>query len=266
MAKVPGSDTTIELMVNCKTYPSISQKYTETVCTGGIQKNGKFVRLYPVPFRFLDSEEQYDRWDVIRVPVYKDPRDPRPESWHLAGPIKVLGKVTTEKKRWEWMKKAVHPSKASMEEKGVTNGCVRIEPMEFYAKRDNKKLTAKQRGVLQQGDFLAPDKKKAAIADLVPWEFRLKFKEFGSSEEEDKKVLAWSIYAGYRRQLKMLKDEKAAVEAVKLKVEQSIFDPERTVFGIFGTHKVFKLWMISALYHLPTKIIKVDKNKGGELF
>ena len=66
-------------MVNCKTYPAVSTKYVETVCTGGIQPNGEFVRLYPVPFRFLEIEEQYGRWDVIRVQAYRDTKDSRPE-------------------------------------------------------------------------------------------------------------------------------------------------------------------------------------------
>lgn len=46
MARIPGSEQAIELMVNCKTYPAVSSKYVETVCTGGVQPNGEFVRLY----------------------------------------------------------------------------------------------------------------------------------------------------------------------------------------------------------------------------
>ena len=72
MSKVPGSETTLEFMVNCKTYPAVSQKYIETVCTGGVQATGEFVRLYPVPFRLLDDKEKYDRWDLVRVRAYKD--------------------------------------------------------------------------------------------------------------------------------------------------------------------------------------------------
>jgi len=37
-----------------KTYPTISKKYSEIVCTAGILENGDWIRLYPIPFRKLD--------------------------------------------------------------------------------------------------------------------------------------------------------------------------------------------------------------------
>jgi len=88
-------------MVNCKTYPAVSSKYVETVCTGGVTAEGEFVRLYPVAFRFLDVEEQYNRWDVIRVRAYRDTKDQRPESWHLepGTVIDRLESITTDKRR-----------------------------------------------------------------------------------------------------------------------------------------------------------------------
>ena len=117
MARIPGSEETIELMVNCKTYPAVSTKYVETVCTGGVRATGEFVRLYPVPFRFLDAKEQYGRWDVIRVRAYRDTKDSRPESWHFVPgtPIEKIDHITTEKRRWEWMQKTIHESAAAME-------------------------------------------------------------------------------------------------------------------------------------------------------
>ncbi len=124
MARVPGSEETIELMVNCKTYPAVSTKYVETVCTGGVRPNGDFVRLYPVPFRFLDAAEQYGRWDVIRVRAYRDTKDTRPESWHLEAGVQIerIDTMTTDKRKWDWMQKTVHESAEAMTAKGLTNG------------------------------------------------------------------------------------------------------------------------------------------------
>jgi hypothetical protein len=82
MARIPDSDQTLEVMVCCKTYPAVSTRYAETVCTAGVDRDGNCVRLYPVPFRFLESDQQYKRWDVIRVQAYRDTKDSRPESWH----------------------------------------------------------------------------------------------------------------------------------------------------------------------------------------
>ena len=46
--------TTMEkqrILVTVKTYPTLSRKYGETVCTAGIREDGTWVRIYPVPFR-----------------------------------------------------------------------------------------------------------------------------------------------------------------------------------------------------------------------
>ena len=185
MTKIQESETTLELLVNCKTYPVVSTKYFETVCTGGVQASGEFVRLYPVPFRFLDNEEKYKRWDVIRVKVYKDTKDSRPESWHLqqGTPIEKVQHLSSEKQRWDWMEKTVHGSTESMNQVGLTNGCVKIEPLEFYWKKDDQELTEKQMRVVRQGNLFISSEDLKLLADRPKWQFRLKFKEVSTGVE-----------------------------------------------------------------------------------
>lgn len=268
MARVAGSEKTIELMVNCKTYPAVSAKYVETVCTGGVQASGEFVRLYPVPFRFLDASEQYGRWDVIRVQAYRDTKDTRPESWHFeAGtPIEKIESITTERRRWEWMRKTVHESAAAMADKGLTNGCVEIEPIELYWKADPKEWTPSQLSVIRQGDLFATKEQMQELADRVPWQYRLKYREKSTGREDDGKVLAWSYYQGFRRVRNESASDEAALETIAQRVRNSIFNPEKTVFAILGTHSRFGHWMISSLYHVPTEIIAKDTRQGGRLF
>jgi hypothetical protein len=268
MSKIVGSEQDIELMVNCKTYPAVSTKYVETVCTGGVQASGDFVRLYPVPFRFLDSEEQYGRWDVIRVRAYRDAKDPRPESWHFSpgSPITKVDHISTERRRWEWMRKTVFDSAEAMEAKGLTNGCVEIEPIELYWKADSKEWTASQLNVIQQGDLFATKEQMQGLADRVPWQFRLKYREKSTGREDDGKVLAWSFYQGFRRVRGECATDEEALEIIANRIRDSIFNPDKTVFAILGTHSRFGHWMISALYHVPTEIIQRDQRKGDRLF
>lgn len=268
MSRVLGSEQTIEMMVNCKTYPAVSTRYAETVCTGGVQADGQFVRLYPVPFRFLDTEEQYKRWDVIRVKAYRDTKDQRPESWHLESGTQIerTGHISTDRRRWEWMQKTVYGSASEMAERGLTNGCVEVEPLEFYWKPDTKEWTAGQLKIIHQGDLFATAEQRHGISDRVPWQFRLKYREKNTGREDDGKVLAWSLYQGFRRVRNESECDELALAAIVEKVRGSIFNPDRTVFAILGTHSRFGNWMISALYHLPTEIVNRDKQKGGCLF
>ena len=72
------------ILITVKTYPTLSRKYGETVCTAGVRADGSWVRLYPVPFRRLEETEQYRKFDWIECDVVRSGKDPRPESSHPA--------------------------------------------------------------------------------------------------------------------------------------------------------------------------------------
>ena len=50
------------VLITVKTYPTLSRKYGETVCTAGVRADGSWMRIYPVPFRRLEEEEQYKKF------------------------------------------------------------------------------------------------------------------------------------------------------------------------------------------------------------
>jgi hypothetical protein len=68
------------ILITVKTYPSLSRKYGETVCTAGLHEDGSWVRIYPVPFRRLNETEQYKKFDWIECGLQRNPADPRPET------------------------------------------------------------------------------------------------------------------------------------------------------------------------------------------
>lgn len=55
------------ILVTAKTYPTLSKKYGELVCTAGVREDGSWVRLYPVPFRRLDEKDRYTKYDWIET-------------------------------------------------------------------------------------------------------------------------------------------------------------------------------------------------------
>ncbi len=50
-----------KVLITVKTYPTLSAKYDELVCTAGFKEDGTWVRLYPVPFRKKSYAEQYKK-------------------------------------------------------------------------------------------------------------------------------------------------------------------------------------------------------------
>lgn len=91
------------ILVTVKTYPTLSRKYGETVCTAGVREDGTWVRLYPVPFRRLDDTEQYRKFDWLECDVVKRTDDIRPESFRPAdvNQLTAVRHVDTSNNWWE---------------------------------------------------------------------------------------------------------------------------------------------------------------------
>ena len=95
-----------KVLITVKTYPNISVKYDELVCTAGIKEDGSWVRIYPVQFRKLTYASQYKKYDWIEVDLEKNPSDFRPESYRPRSDINVVGHLDT-KHNWEERKNLV---------------------------------------------------------------------------------------------------------------------------------------------------------------
>ncbi len=69
------------VLITVKTYPTLSRKYGETVCTAGVREDGTWLRIYPVPFRRLSEEQQYSKFDWLEAQLVRNTTDPRPETY-----------------------------------------------------------------------------------------------------------------------------------------------------------------------------------------
>jgi hypothetical protein len=70
-----------KILITVKTYPTLSEKYDELVCTAGFREDGSWIRIYPVPFCKLDYKKQYNKWQWIEMDITKNTSDFRPESF-----------------------------------------------------------------------------------------------------------------------------------------------------------------------------------------
>lgn len=88
------------ILVTVKTYPTLSTKYGETVCTAAVREDGSWIRLYPVPFRRLNEREQYSKYDWLNCSLVRHKSDHRPESYRPAdnSELKPIGHLGTSDK------------------------------------------------------------------------------------------------------------------------------------------------------------------------
>ena len=88
-----------QVLVTVKTYPSPSDKYGETVCMEGVRLDGdgpSWIRLYPMVYRLAEEEQRYRKYEIIKIPIAKHPRDNRPESFRPnQDSLEVVDKIGT---------------------------------------------------------------------------------------------------------------------------------------------------------------------------
>ncbi len=61
---------TIDFIPLVKAYPALSSKYGEVSCVAGTEMTAdgpRWVRLYPVPFRSLEDDKQFRKYQPVLV-------------------------------------------------------------------------------------------------------------------------------------------------------------------------------------------------------
>lgn len=95
------------ILIAVKTYPTLSEKYDELVCTAGFREDGSWIRVYPVPFRKLDYSNRYKKWQWITLDVTKNTKDFRKESYrptNIEDDIEI-GEFVDTRKNWDKRKR-----------------------------------------------------------------------------------------------------------------------------------------------------------------
>lgn len=76
-----------------KTAPELSMKYLETVCTGAVLEDGSPIRLYSIPFRYLEGDDRFKKYQWATARIAPNEFDHRPESFRIECVSIELGNV-----------------------------------------------------------------------------------------------------------------------------------------------------------------------------
>ena len=157
-----------KVLITVKTYPSISTKYEETVCTAGMKENGEWIRIYPVPFRKLPYAQQYPKYQWIEMDLIKNNSDFRPESYRPknvdAEDLIVFGDKIDAKYNWAKRKEIVlqnvYTDLTKLIEEAKTKGNYKslavFKPTAvkaFIVEKSARDWSEKQKATLQQGNL-----------------------------------------------------------------------------------------------------------------
>lgn len=101
-----------KLLIVVKTYPTPANKGMEVSCTAAITEDSEWIRLFPVPFRFLDGEKRFQKYQWIEASIRRS-RDHRPESFQIdADSISIITDPLPSRNSWKARREALEAVKS----------------------------------------------------------------------------------------------------------------------------------------------------------
>ena len=265
------------ILITVKTYPTLSRKYGETVCTAGIRPDGSWVRIYPVPFRRLEEGEQYKKFDWIDADLIKSKSDPRPETRHPTHlhQLVPVGHLDTkdqwrERRRLVLETAQVHTRLASLITDAKANKLslavlkpTAVENFVVEAEEDRDWEPAKldqMRNQSAQGDLFEEEWRKTfKVIPKLPYNFSYRFTD-ADGREATLQILDWEIGALYWNCYHRHRDEKVAIEKVRAKYMDEFMKTD--VHFFLGTTQQYHFvapnpWVIIGVFPVPHQTQKL---------
>ena len=233
------------ILITVRTYPTFSKNHIETVCTGGINDQGEWRRLYPVSLRYEDEARQFKTFDIVEVSL-RNGTDGRFESRKPdMATLRIQGHIDGWRARCDWVNPTICPSLAAMTSANRTLAPVAVKRvLEFIAEPSDADWTPQQKELLKQellfGERLPLEK--------IPFDFRIRWQD-QDGQEHNSLILAWEMYQTWRQYRRRYSDP---VAHMREKFMSDIFGPARQVSLFMGNHSRFReTWMVCGWFQPP---------------
>lgn len=180
---------TRKILIVTKTYPEISRKYGETVCTAGIlldndEKPLHWIRIYPVRFRELD--ERYPKWSIISASIERNHKDNRWESYRIDdSSIRIIRRISTSH-QWEERRSYFEPflsgSINEMKNQQKSIGLVKPRNIQYSYEATDRNWPESKQIVLDQGDLFRGENPFLEL-EKIPYKFYYQFEDGDGSHK-----------------------------------------------------------------------------------
>lgn len=253
-----------EVFIVVKTYPRpSSSKYRELVCTAGITRKSKWIRLYPINYRYLDFNNWYKKYQWISVDILKNAKDSRIDSYRpIEKTIKIIGEPlsTDHDKKWLKRKEIILPTLqfASIEEieKGYDQNKISLgiikpkEIIDFKIESDTETWSKNQLKNLNQMRLFEQQPKSI---EKIPYKFSYRFRCNDSKcKTHELVILDWEIFALYRN-LKKQNPYEIDINLQKIKDRwfTDMWSSERDSYLIVGTQYLYHTFIVLGVFWPP---------------
>lgn len=260
------------LLITVRTYPAPAQKGAETSCTAAVSEDGKWVRLFPVPYRSLPPDKRFSKYQWITAQIKKARSDARPESHNISIDTIELGEVVSTKHEWAARKAILAPLmrpslcaiQRERDEKGYpTLGLFRSAKIERLTIKpcEATDWTAEQRAILSQKGLFDTEVSKEEL-EKIPLEFRYEFKCDDPLCKGHKMLCTdWEMAESYRNWRTQYGDDGWEAK-FRERYERDMIERFDTHFYVGTMHGHPGTWIIVGLFYPPKEKIPTQ----GRLF
>jgi hypothetical protein len=268
-----------KVLITVKTYPTLSSKYDELVCTAGFLEDGSWIRIYPIPFRKLEYDKQYSKYDWYEIDLERNTSDFRLESYKpksVVEKFQKIGEIKADGDSWQHRRKIVlknvytnmsqlitqakditkYTSLAVFKPKQILDFKIEKVEREWDKKKfDNLKARAQQLNLFRNSD------NPFEVVQKLPYKFSYKFIS-DDTIERTMMIEDWEIGQLYWNCLKRHEGNEAkACEDVKKKYFDD-FAKTKDLYLFLGTTREFHLiapnpFVIIGTFH-PKKIVQTS--------
>lgn len=269
--RMPHGWERARILITVKTYPEVSRNYHETSCVAGIrldQGEPQHVRLFPVPYRFMEESSRFAKYTIVEVDVRRHTSDRRPESWRPnLDTLKVVEKLPTSdgwRQRLQHVRPLIAPSlcsiKRAQETHSTSLGIFQPKQVSSFRLTPAEPWSAAQEGIANQVDLLDQERKPL---EWIPLEFRYKFTcSDGTCPSHDMSLRDWEAGQSYRQFLR-----KYGAASVKDKLQERWFDlmfnPDRAVHFFVGNIAAHpKTFMLLGLFYPRADVLTEPVQEG----
>jgi len=260
---------TIDFIPLVKAYPALSRTYGEVSCVAGVEMladGPRWIRLYPVPFRSLEDEKQFRKYQPLRVRVSTHRRDLRPETRRPdRDSIELLGQPIPSDHGWARRRRFVEPlmlpSMCELMRRqrrdGTSLGVFRpgrvLDLVIEKAGVDEGRRRIARAWLAQTSllDGLGSEERSSQLRELeqAPWTFKYRYEcDEPGCRSHTQSIIDWEILRFYRR----VRNKEDWRERMKRRWVGELCGPDRdTAFFVGNMHQHPRSFLVLGVWWPP---------------
>jgi hypothetical protein len=249
-----------KVLITVMTYPHPSRGHQELVCTAGVTEDGKWVRLYPIDYRYQPRNRQFHKYQWVEVDL--DPvghkNDGRKESRKpYLDSLQILGEPLDTKNGWlkrrEYIDSMPHSTVNELKELHTVDktslGIVRpSRVLDLEIRPAEREWKPEWQQLFSQMLLFGPPQKPLA---KLPYTFHYVFECQDSEKPHTAMCEDWELGMLFLKEVERLGSEEAAAQSVRKKFLDDLCSESKDTRFFMGTFFPYNTWLVLGVFWPP---------------